>query len=118
MNQRPLRTLVPMLALVAAAVPLLAQTATEAPVLRVQGSAEIRVVPDLAVVRLGVANEAPTAQDANHGRQLGPWHHGLGPAEPGRARIRLVGATGTVKYRVLSMGGHHGPSDCDFPEQA
>ncbi len=65
MNQRPLRTLVPMLALVAAAaVPLLARTATEAPVLRVQGSAEIRVVPDLAVVRLGVANEAPTAQEA------------------------------------------------------
>ena len=64
MNQRPLRTLVPMLALVAASVPLLAQTATEAPVLRVQGSAEIRVVPDLAVVRLGVANEAPTAQEA------------------------------------------------------
>jgi len=48
----------------AAAVPLLAQTATEAPVLRVQGSAEIRIVPDLAVVRLGVANEAQTAQEA------------------------------------------------------
>ena len=65
MNQRPLRTLVPMLALVAApAVPLLAQPATEAPVLRVQGTAEVRVVPDLAVVRLGVANEAQTAQEA------------------------------------------------------
>ena len=65
MNQRPLRTLVPMLALVAAAaVPLLAQPATEAPVLRVRGAAEVRIVPDLAVVRLGVANEAPTAQEA------------------------------------------------------
>ena len=65
MNQRPLRTLVPMLALVAAAaVPLLAQPATEAPVLRVRGAAEVRIVPDLAVVRLGVANEAQTAQEA------------------------------------------------------
>ena len=65
MKQRPLRPLVPILAVVAAAAgPLLAQTAIEAPVLRVQGSAEIRVVPDLAVVRLGVANEAQTAQEA------------------------------------------------------
>ena len=62
MNRRPLTTFVPILALVAAgAVPLLAQTA---PVLRVQGSAEIRIAPDLAVVRLGVANEAQTAQEA------------------------------------------------------
>lgn len=62
MNQRSLRTLVPILALVAApAVPLLAQSA---PVLRVQGSAEVRIVPDLAVVRLGVASEAQTAQAA------------------------------------------------------
>ena len=62
MNQRPLRTFVPILTLVAAAaVPLLAQTA---PVLRVQGSAEVRIVPDLAVVRIGVANEAQTAQAA------------------------------------------------------
>ena len=62
MNQRPLKPLVPILALVAAAaVPLLAQTA---PVLRVQGSVEIRTVPDLAVVRLGVANEAQTAREA------------------------------------------------------
>ena len=62
MNQRPLRTLLPILTLVtAAAVPLLAQTA---PVLRVQGSAEVRIVPDLAVVRLGVAHEAQTAQAA------------------------------------------------------
>ncbi|HJN44409.1 MAG: hypothetical protein CL477_09565 [Acidobacteria bacterium] len=64
MNYQPLRSLVPMLALAAASVPLMAQTATEAPVLRVQGAAEVRVVPDLAVVRLGVANEAQTAQEA------------------------------------------------------
>ena len=65
MNQRLLRVLASALALVAAAtVPLLAQPATEAPVLRVQGAAEIRIVPDLAIVRLGVANEAQTAQEA------------------------------------------------------
>ena len=62
MNQRLPRLLASALALVAAAaVPLLAQTA---PVLRVQGSAEVRIVPDLAVVRLGVANEAQTAREA------------------------------------------------------
>ena len=58
------------------------------------------------------------------GRDGGRSVHRVGGVErrrlvrAGRARIRLVGATGTVKYRVLSMGGHHGPSDCDFPEQA
>ncbi len=36
-------------------------------VLTVQGSAEVRVVPDLAVVRLGVVEQAPTAEDAQDG---------------------------------------------------
>ena len=36
-------------------------------VLTVQGSAEVRVVPDLAVVRLGVVEQAPTAGDAQDG---------------------------------------------------
>ena len=55
-----------MLALVATAVPGLvrAQAPTEEPVLRVQGSAEIRVAPDLGVVRLGVAEEARAAREA------------------------------------------------------
>ena len=33
-------------------------------VLTVQGSAEVRVVPDLAVVRLGIVEQAPTAENA------------------------------------------------------
>ena len=41
-----------------------AQPSVGVPVLRVQGSAEIRVAPDLAVVRLGVAEEARTAREA------------------------------------------------------
>ena len=55
-----------LLTLVATAVPGLvrAQTPTEEPVLRVRGSAEVRVAPDLAVVRLGVAEEARTAREA------------------------------------------------------
>ncbi len=36
-------------------------------VLTVQGSAEIRVVPDLAVVRLGVVEQAPSAREAQDG---------------------------------------------------
>ena len=37
------------------------------PVLTVGGSAQVRVVPDLAVVRLGVVRQAPTAEDAQNG---------------------------------------------------
>jgi uncharacterized protein YggE len=36
-------------------------------VLTVQGSAEVRVVPDFGVVRLGVAEQAPTAEEAQDG---------------------------------------------------
>ena len=65
MNQQLLRALVTIVAVTtASAVPLVAQTALEAPVLRVQGAAEIRIVPDRARVRLGVANEARTAEAA------------------------------------------------------
>jgi uncharacterized protein YggE len=36
-------------------------------VLTVQGSAEVRVVPDLGVVRLGIVEQAPTAGEAQDG---------------------------------------------------
>ena len=41
-----------------------AQPPVGAPVLRVQSSAEVRVAPDLAVVRIGVAEEARTVHEA------------------------------------------------------
>ncbi len=45
--------------------PLWAQSgANSDSVLMVQGSSEVRVVPDLAVVRLGIVEQAPTAEDA------------------------------------------------------
>lgn len=55
-----------LLTLVLVAVPGLvgAQSANQAGVLRVQGSAEIRAASDLAVARLGVAEEAATAEEA------------------------------------------------------
>ena len=55
-----------LLTLVATTMPGLAraQTPIEESVLRVRGSAEVRVAPDLAVVRLGIAEEARTAREA------------------------------------------------------
>ncbi len=48
--------------------PLWAQSEADTDsVLTVQGSAEVRVVPDLAVVRLGVVEQASTAEDAQDG---------------------------------------------------
>jgi hypothetical protein len=54
------------LALVVAVVPslALAQPGGDPPVLRVQGSADVRVPADIGVVRLGVVAEADTAQVA------------------------------------------------------
>lgn len=55
-----------LLLVVVAALPasVAAQPATSSPVLRVQGTSEVRIVPDLAVVRVGVVHEAGTAQEA------------------------------------------------------
>ena len=64
-----MRSLPLTLTLVAIAMPGLvrAQAPTTDSVLRVQGTAEVRTAPDLAVVRLGVTVEAPTAREAQNG---------------------------------------------------
>lgn len=86
-----------LLTLVATAVPGLAraQTPTEGPVLRVRGSAEVRVAPDLAVVRLGVAEEARTAREAqsavnNVGGAILDAVRGVGIEERNVQTVRLV----------------------------
>ena len=66
MNHRPPRCLAVIFCLFVATGPrgLQAQTGADLSVLHVRGTAEVRVAPDLATVRLGVASEAPTAQEA------------------------------------------------------
>jgi len=61
----PIRTLV-LLALALAVVPssARAQPDDETPTLRVEGSAEVRMPPDIGVARLGVVEEAATARAA------------------------------------------------------
>ncbi len=107
-----------------------AQTPTEVPLLRVRGSAEVRVVPDLAVVRLGVVEEARTAREAqsavsNVAGTILDAVRGVGidegnvqtvrlvlspaysPRQPGdREEPRIVGyrASNTLSIRVEDLG--------------
>jgi uncharacterized protein YggE len=127
-----MKPLVLLLALVTTAVPdlVLAQHPAEESVLRVQGSAEVRVAPDLAAVRLGVAEEARTAQEAQSAvteaagaivdavRAVGIAERNVqtvrlvlspvySPRRPGnREEPRIVGyrASNTVSIRVEDLG--------------
>ena len=92
-----MRPLALLLTLVATTAPDLvrAQTPTEGPVLRVRGSAEVRVAPDLAVVRLGIAEEEPTARGAqnavnNVAGAILEAVRGVGIAERNVQTVRLV----------------------------
>ena len=127
-----MRSIALLLTLVATVGPGLvrAQTPTAEPVLRVQGAAEIRVAPDLAVVRLGVAEEAQTAREAQSAVNLAAGAildavRGVGieerhvqtvrlvlspvysPRRPGdREEPRIIGyrASNTVSVRVEDLG--------------
>ena len=127
-----MRPLALLLTLVATTAPGLvrAQTPAEGPVLRVRGSAEVRAAPDLAVVRLGVAEEEPTAREAQSAannvagaildavrgvgiaeRNVQTVHLVLSPVysprRPGdREEPRIVGyrALNTVSVRVEDLG--------------
>ena len=102
-----------LLTLVATTMPGLAraQTPIEESVLRVRGSAEVRVAPDLAVVRLGIAEEARTAREAqsavnNVGRAILNAVRGVGIEERNVQTVRLV---------LSPVYAPRGPGDTEEP---